>query len=332
MPESYWPFFVVLLIIFGIIFTIAQALERKIVKLCRFLNGRLWDFFFAPIKLLYGCTLKKVFAWLHRLLSPTWYGRLDEKLSMAGGIKTLLFGIASVLFVVIRILCIPDAATELVYNLIFSTAIGAPLSFVMDGFSFTLSTLIGAAFTRYLSMEAMRRSKNLHLAAKLIYGFVFLCAFGLLGTAMGGFFDAVSVFFTDSFHWISTAQGFPNAPDFVNYALMGLLLVVLLIICYLWLVLAVMTLKEYLSNICFGLIPITLFVLVVTLLGALNLANNQWILLAVVLGAVIFGELHRHKLENLTEGQLEQRQQKQQKWNPLLRKKKAPQHTFFGDE
>ena len=332
MPAEEWIMLLILLAIFWVIFSIARALEDKIVRLCRFLNGKLWDFFVWPLTALYGCTLKKLFTAISNNLKNTGYGRLDDSLSAFGGIKTMLFGLAAVLFVALRLIFVPDDLIELCLTLFYSTAIGSPFPFFIEGMSFSLATLIGAAFTRYLSMEAMRRGESMGLIPKLIYGFIFLCAFGLLGTAMSGIFDSLSAFSVDTFNWIFTTQGYPNAPEFVNWIIVGLLILLLIIIYYLWAVLAIMTLKEYLSNLVFGIVPLTLMVLVLSLLSSLDLIRYNWLSLAVVLGIGIWAEFHRHKLENLTEQQLKTRKEKSGKWNPFIKKKKMPKHNFFGDD
>jgi len=332
MPSEEWMMIPVLLVIFLLIFSIVRALEDKIVRLCRFLNGGFWNFFTWPLRALYGCTLKRLFEASNNALSRTWYGRLDRKLSDVGGVKTLQFCLAALIFIVVRLICVPGEGTELFLTLFYSTAVGSPFAFFIDGFSFSLATLIGAAFTRYLSLEAMRRSEDMHIVPRLIYGFIFLCAFGLLGSAMSGIFEEVSQFSVNTFNWIFSTEGFPNAPEFVNWILIGLLLLLLIIIYYLWAVLAIMVLKEYLSNLCFGIVPITLMGLVLSLLSALNWVQNTWASLIVILGIGIWAEFHRHKLENLTESQLQTRKEKSRKWNPFIRKRKAPQHTFFGDD
>lgn len=304
------------------LFVLAVELETRLLDLSSFLNNNAWDWLFAPAKGLYNITLGKLFSWISGLLSKTWVGRLDKTLAnkRLGGLRPLIWAVAALVFVVVWLIRKPEAGQELLMNYVTGTAIGAPIAFFVSGFSLTVPTLIGAGFTRFLTTEAMRQQNEepeptktavspyaspvvekrpeMHIAVQWLYGLILVGAFSLLGTAMGGIFESISATITMLIDRIGSLKLFSGSAGFWDWFYLIVTVVGVIVIGYSWFLLVFMTIKEYISNISYCLMPLFVLSLVTAILALLGLTSVNWLVIVLAFFAMCFGEWHRYQLEH----------------------------------
>ena len=302
-------------------FVLAVELESRLFKVCDFLNNKAWDAFFSIPTKLYNATLGKLFSWISKQLSKTAVSRLDKTLADKGfgGIRPLCWVVASLIYVTVQLILTPSAIQDLLMNILTGTAIGAPIAFLVGGISFSLPTIIGAGFTRFLSTEALRHynedddpkpgqypqhapvrepRREMHLLVKCLYAMIFLGAFGLLGNAMSGVFEGISNtldFLANKFLSLQLFSGTAIFWDWF-YAIVGGIGII--VVAYLCLLLLFMAFKEFLSNICYCLLPIAVLTFALTVISAFGLDKLDWLAAILVIVALLVGEWHRYQMEN----------------------------------
>ena len=304
-----------------IYFIFAVELETRLLDLSNFLNNKAWDWLFGPAKWLYNITLGKLFSWISSLLSKTWLGRLDKTLAnkRLGGLRPLMWAVAALVFVMVWLICKPEAGQELVMNYVTGTAIGAPIAFMVSGFSLSVPTLISAGFTRFLTTESMRQQNEepekiavspyaapiteekrpeMHIVVQWVYGLILVGAFSLLGTAMGGIFERVSATITMLIDRIGSLQLFSGTAGFWDWFYTIISVVGVIVIGYTWFLLVYITVKEYVSNICYCLMPIFVLFLAICVLYLLGLDSVDWLAGILAILAMCFGEWHRYQMEH----------------------------------
>ena len=319
MPNEPLALLVMSFSVFLIFFFLAVELEVLLFWICDFLNHKAWDAFFSIPTKLYHATLGKLFSWIANALLKTGIGRLDHSLSAKGfgGVGPLVWATASLIYIIVQLICTPSAGQDLIMNLLTGTAIGAPVAFLIGEVSLSLPTIIGAGFTRVLSMESMRQRgdgpestdhaapqsskeprREMHLLVKCLYGVIFLGAFGLLGSAMSGIFETISSTILSLINKFESLSLFAGTAGFWDWFYLIIGAVGFIVVGYLWLLLLFMAFKEYLSNFSYCLLPLSVLMLTLSILSAFGLDKLDWLAGVLLVISLLFGEWHRYQMEN----------------------------------
>lgn len=229
--------------------------------------------------------------------------RLDDRFSSMGGFVTfVLFALSAVFVIAVLVIdaCITKSTGATIERIFFNTTLGSCLAILTFGASFSPADLIAVGFSSFLASVCMDRAKKVSWYIWLLYSIIFIAMSAILASYLSDIFELVG-------NWgLSSIDALAESAYNSFWSTLGRA-VVLIILCYLALVLAVMTFREYYVSFCYGSISMTVFAVACILLNAFfgdpNYAGSgshwtEYVMLLFMFAAILAAEFFkegRHK-------------------------------------
>jgi hypothetical protein len=196
--------------------------------------------------------------WL-ALLTPA--GKLSNRFSRLGQPRSVLFLMLCLAYLIvcsIVTLFLPNAM-YIFDSIFYNTTIGACANMIINGAQPTWIDILNAGFASFLSYlfisQLLETDRTIGTVMGYIYHIVFFATASMLGFQLSGLFDILGNWGLTTFQNLSAVFGVP-APDFWAIVKMVGIGLALLVLGYLGLNLALVTIRDLIANIGFGLLAL----------------------------------------------------------------------------
>ena len=165
-------------------------------------------------------------------------------------------------------------------SIMFSLPVFSIFALIIEG-SFSIDMVFEFSLFAFLTITFMRRTQELKIIVRVVYDLIFT------------FFSTCLIFWLPKGWYSFTFDIIKNLPQLAdtlgNLHIFGfiILILVLIIVAYLTIVLFSITIRELLATVAFSLIPFSIMIVAVVILGMLNLPSWLFSLLGYIAAIAI---------------------------------------------